>query len=102
MDEQLDEDSKTRGGKDNEDGIRVVFAERGFLNTLEHETPPVGKTLLPDRQTGVLARNGKCPGPPVVTLAIVRSIREGLLYKNLALPRLASPASPPPNPGTGA
>ena len=89
MDEQLDEDSKTRGGKDNEDGIRVVFAERGFLNTLEHKTPPVGETLPSDKQTGVLARNGTCPRPPVVTLAIVGSIRKELLYKNLALPRLA-------------
>ena len=71
---QMDEEySKTRGGKDDEDGTGVFRAKKGFVSTLEHEAPPVG-TLPPYRWRRVLENARTCPGPPVATLAIDGSI----------------------------
>ena len=68
---QMDEEySKTRGGKDDEDGITVLWAKKGFVSTLEHEAPPVG-TLPPHRWRRVLENARTCPGPPVATLAAI-------------------------------
>ena len=67
--EQMDADSKTRrGGKDDEDGIKMLWAKKGFVSTLE---APPDSSLPQYRWKRVLESTGPCPGSPYPTLAIV-------------------------------